>query len=81
MRFPRSSPAGEGDDVWSLCVVLYEMVSGKHPFAGGSANQLAAGPGTEPPVIAFAAATLRGARPATVRAFAAALWSAPGNGA
>ena len=34
-------PAGEGDDVWSLCVVLYEMVSGEHPFAGGSADEVA----------------------------------------
>ena len=31
-------PAAEADDVWSLCVVLNEMVSGRHPFAdGGSA--------------------------------------------
>ena len=26
-------PGGEADDVWSLCVVLYETVLGKHPFA------------------------------------------------
>ena len=31
-------PAEEADDVLSLCVVLNEMVSGRHPFAdGGSA--------------------------------------------
>ena len=33
-------PAEEADDVWALCVMLYEMVSGEHPFAGGGADEV-----------------------------------------
>ena len=30
--------AEETDDTWSLCVVLHEMVAGRHPFMDGDAD-------------------------------------------
>jgi len=33
-------PADEADEVWSLCVVLCEMVSGAHPFTGEGIDEV-----------------------------------------
>ena len=63
-------PADEADDVWSLCVMLHEIVSGEHPFAGngvdevtdrirrqrlGRAARAPAGPDASSALIAFTA--------------------------
>ena len=72
-------PADEADDVWSLCVMLHEIVSGEHPFAGngvdevtdrirrqrlGRAARAPAGPDASSALIAFTASMLAAPRSA-----------------
>ena len=38
-RCSRGLSAEEADDVWSLCVVLHEMVAGEYPFAAGGVRR------------------------------------------
>ena len=72
------SPTDEADDVWSLCVVLHETVSGQHPFGGGGASEVAerirsqrvarssaspAGGAVSEAVVSFAASVLAAPRP------------------
>ena len=72
-------PAEEADDIWSLCVLLHEMVTGEHPFAGGDADEVAGrirgqsltrharsevGSGSRSTAIGFSASMLSAARSA-----------------
>ena len=51
------SPAAEGTDAWSVCVVLYETVSGRHPFAGVRRGARRGPP--EPPIQVFCSKAVR----------------------
>ena len=70
-------PAEEADDVWSLCVVLDEMVSGRHPFAGGSLTQVRTRIRRQRLVADDPDASTAPTAATTVAAFAASILTAP----
>ena len=73
-------PAEEADDVWSLCVVLYEMVSGRHPFAGGTPEEVQSRIRRQRLAAGGLAASAAPAAAAAVSAFAASILTAPRAG-
>ena len=73
-------PAAEADDVWSLCVVLYEMVSGRHPFAGGALEQVRSRIGRQRLSAGVPAASAAPTSATAVAAFAASILTAPRAG-
>ncbi len=72
--------AEEADDVWSLSVVLYEMVSGRHPFAGGSAEEVAERIRRQRLAAGGPAASAAPTSAVAVAAFAASILTAPRAG-
>ena len=73
-------PAEEADDVWSLCVVLYEMVSGRHPFAGGALEEVQSRIRRQRLAAGGPAAAAAPTAAAAVAAFAASVLTAPRGG-
>ena len=72
--------AAEADDVWSLCVVLYEMVSGRHPFAGGALEQVRSRIGRQRLSAGVPAASAAPTSATAVAAFAASILTDPWAG-
>ena len=72
--------AGEADDVWSLSVVLYEMVSGRHPFGGGALEEVQSRIRRQRLADAGPDESAAPASAAAVAAFAASILTAPRAG-
>ena len=72
--------AEEADDVWSLSVVLYEMVSGRHPFAGGTLEAVRSRIRRQRIATGGPAASAPPMSATAVAAFAASILTAPRGG-
>ena len=79
VRISTGRPAEEADDVWSLCVVLDEMVAGRHPFAAGDLEQVRHRSRRQRLVADDPDASTAPTAATTVAAFAAALAAVSGN--
>ena len=70
-------PAEAADDVWSLSVVLYEMVAGRQPFAGGTLEEVQRRIRRQRLAAGGSAATAAPTAAAAVAVFAASILTAP----